>query len=128
MSVLREGFCDGCNKLIATDHPLGLCPECDIRLNTQSAKESAWKRTPLSGRATVRLLQTATFVLGFVCLSLLLWVLKPSYYRIVRHPLAFCLLIGAAIAAYSSYMKARKLKRDIDASADAVVGWYTTRK
>ena len=124
---MSQGFCSGCNKLIVTDHPLGLCPDCDIRLRTQSAKESAWEQAPFSRRATIRLLQGATFALGFVCLSLIVWVLKPSYYRIAEHPLAFCVLLGTGIAGYLSYERARKLTRKINASAEAATSWYGTR-
>jgi hypothetical protein len=127
MSALHQGFCSSCNKLIATDHPLNLCPECDIRLKTQSAKEGAWKQTPVLRRVAVRLLQGAALALGFVCLALVVWFLEPSYYRIADHPLAFCLLIAGAIAAYASYERARRLRRKIDASAETVVGWYTKR-
>ena len=85
MSATRPDFCDGCHKPIVTSHPFNLCPDCDLRRETQRARERAWKRTPLSKRAAVRVLEAAAILCGFICCSLALWILEPSFNRLVTH-------------------------------------------
>ncbi len=105
---------------------MNLCPECDIRLKTQWAKESAWKHAASPRRIAVRALQGIAIALGFACGSILIWTLEPAYKRLLENLWMLGLLIGAALGAYLSYEKASDLKRQVEKTADPVVGWYRT--
>jgi hypothetical protein len=119
-------LCGGCNKPILTDHPLNLCPECDLRLQTQLAKTRAWKQTPLKNRILIRLLEVIAVVVGIIFGSLALWVLKPSFHRLMSHLWPLLTLIGTLYGFYLSYDKAQKWKNKITAS-EPVVTWYKRR-
>ena len=127
MSATHPDFCGGCNKPIMTDHPFNLCPDCDLRLEKQLARERAWERAPLSKRIAIRMLQGSAIVLGFACGSLLLWVLEPSFYRLVNHLWPLLTLIGTFAGGYFSCQKAKEWKRKITES-EPVVSWYQRRR
>jgi multidrug transporter EmrE-like cation transporter len=113
---MRADFCSGCNKPILTANPLNLCPDCDLTLKTRWAKETTWEDAPVWKRAVVRLFFGVTIIAAFVCLSLAMWILEPSYARAFDHPWSFFGLIAAAIIGYLSYQKARNIKRRIEKS------------
>ena len=127
MNALHPDFCGGCNKLIATDHPHGLCPECDLREQRQMAKARAWKRTPFLRRAAIRALQVSTAILALIFGSLAVWVLEPSFDRLLTHLWPLLTLVATFAGAYFSYQKAKAWERKITDS-EPVVSWYTAKR
>jgi hypothetical protein len=123
---MRADLCDGCRNPILTDHPLNLCPDCDLRLQTRLAKERAWKQTPLQNRILIRLLEVSAGVFGIIFGSLALWVLEPAFHRLMNHLWPLLTLVGTLSACYFSYEKAQKWKNKITAS-EPVVTWYKRR-
>lgn len=119
-------LCDGCRKPIATDHPFNLCPDCDLRRETQAANERAWSRAPLSKRAAVRLLEGAAVLCGFIFGSLAVWILEPSFDRLVNHLWPLLVLGGSFAACYFSYWKAKEQRKGI-ADSEPIVTWYQQR-
>jgi hypothetical protein len=127
MSRSQPDFCGGgCRQLIMTGHPLNLCPDCDLRLQKQIAKDRAWNRTPLLRRVAIRLLQVGTLVCAFVFGSLAIWVVEPSIHRLLNHLWPLLTLVATFAGSYFSYQKAKAWECKITDS-EPPVSWYAKR-
>ena len=112
--------------MIATKHPWNLCPECDVRMRTQAAKDAAWERVSLLSKTIYRLLQASAILLGLLCTSFAVWILEPSYYRILKHPWSLAVLVAAGVGFYFSYRLHKDFRSAIEEKSGPVISWYDT--
>jgi hypothetical protein len=128
MSTTHQDFCEGgCGRLLMTDHPHNLCPECEIRLEGQWAREAAWRNAPLGLRVFIKFLQTVMWIAGFVCTGLALVLLEPVYYNAIRHPWITGICFVAGIISLFAYLETKDWTKRVQSSAKPFVSWYSDK-
>jgi hypothetical protein len=110
---MRVDFCSGCGKLVGTDHPFGLCHDCEIAWNERARKKAAWFNTPTRRRVLIRSLQTLAVISGIVASECAYWILQPAISRMNNHPFITAISFVAGVAAFVAWRRARAMKCEI---------------
>jgi len=110
---LRTDFCSLCRELVATDHPMGLCNKCAIRVQENNKKQKAWNQTHKSIKRLVRGGQVVAVISAIIVTFCLIYIFQPAIQQIENHPLVLIALLVFSFVGITGFAVAREIKLKI---------------